>query len=138
MNILVVDDNKTVQEKLVAMIASQGHCVDYAVNGLDALGKTKTIQHDLYIIDHLMPLMNGIQLVKNLKINPQLSSTPIIFMTTQGIATLKNLTEFSLFDATIEKPIVESELTDLVARFTHSNFDHLDVNNSSQLNTSIY
>lgn len=105
MNILVVDDNKAVQEKLAALIISQGHNVDLAINGLDALGKAQQGNYQLFVIDHLMPLMNGVQLTKNLKANSLYSLVPVIFMTTQGIHTLKNLAEYSLFDKVIDKPI---------------------------------
>lgn len=105
MNILVVDDNKAVQEKLAALIISQGHNVDLAINGLDALGKAQQGNYQLFVIDHLMPLMNGVQLTKNLKANPLYSLVPVIFMTTQGIHTLKNIVEYSLFDKVIDKPI---------------------------------
>jgi len=108
MNILVVDDNKAVQEKLVALIISQGHNVDLAINGLDALGKAQQGNYQLFVIDHLMPLMNGVQLTKNLKGNYRFSQVPVIFMTTQGIQTVNNLVEFSLFDKVIDKPINEA------------------------------
>jgi|TARA_B100000768_G_scaffold158979_1_gene157803 CheY-like chemotaxis protein len=136
MNILVVDDNKTVQEKLVTIITAQGHCVSSSVNGLDALGKTQSTNYDVYVIDHLMPLMNGIKLVKNLKANRSTSDIPIIFMTTQGVSAIKNLSEFPLFNAVIEKPINENELINLLSDFENNNFQNVAINNSA-LNTNL-
>lgn len=123
MNILVVDDNKAVQEKIAALIISQGHNVDLAINGLDALGKAQQGDYQLFVIDHLMPLMNGVQLTKNLKNNPLFSQVPVIFMTTQGIYTLKNLAEFSLFDKVIDKPIDEEHLLSVLSQLTDVNFE---------------
>jgi len=107
MNILVVDDNKAVQDKLAALLTSQGYNVDLAFNGLDALAKVQQGNYQLFVIDHLMPLLNGVQLTKNLKNNPDLSHVPVLFMTTQGTHSLKSLVEFSLFDKVIDKPIDE-------------------------------
>ncbi len=123
MNILVVDDNKAVQEKLAALIISQGHNVDLAINGLDALGKAQQGNYQLYVIDHLMPLMNGVQLTKNLKGNQLSSSVPIIFMTTQGTQTLKHLAEFSLFDKVIDKPIKEKCFLTILSELVDANFE---------------
>jgi CheY-like chemotaxis protein len=123
MNILVVDDNKAVQEKLAALIISQGHNVDLAINGLDALGKAQQGNYQLYVIDHLMPLMNGVQLTKNLKGNQLSSSVPIIFMTTQGTQTLKHLPEFSLFDKVIDKPIEEKCFLTILSELVDANFE---------------
>lgn len=115
MNILVVDDNKAVQEKLATLITSQGHNVELAINGLDALGKAQQGNHQLYVIDHLMPLMNGVQLTKNLKANPASAPVPVIFMTTQGKRTLKDIPEYNLFDKVIDKPINEADFIVLLA-----------------------
>jgi two-component system chemotaxis response regulator CheY len=123
MNILVVDDNKAVQEKLAALIISQGHNVDLAINGLDALGKAQQGNYQLFVIDHLMPLMNGVQLTKNLKANQLSSQIPVIFMTTQGIDTLKKLVEFSLFDKVIDKPINKEYFLTILSEFTAADFE---------------
>lgn len=123
MNILVVDDKKTVQDLLTELLISQGHNVDKAINGLDALGKAQQGNYQLFIIDHLMPLMNGLQLTKNLKNIPELADTKIIFMTTQGSHTLKALPEFSLFDRVIDKPINKELLLSFITEFSDSSFE---------------
>jgi CheY-like chemotaxis protein len=138
MNVLVVDDNKAVQEKLVSCILSRGHCVDSAVNGLDALGKIQATHYDLYLIDHLMPLMNGIKLVKNLKANPITSDIPIIFMTTQGVSALKNIVEFTLFNTVIEKPINNDELLTILTDFENNNFQSLEADNGALRTHTLY
>lgn len=120
MNILVVEDKKVVQEKLAGLLTSQGHSVDIAINGLDALEKVQKADYQLFVIDHLMPLMNGIQLTKNLKNNPSLVNAPVIFMTTQGAHTLKNLPEFEFFHSVIDKPIDEALFNNMIAEFTPS------------------
>lgn len=123
MKILVVDDNKAVQEKIAALLISQGHSVDLATNGLDALGKAKQADYKLFVIDHLMPLMNGVKLTKNLKKSALFSDVPVIFMTTQGTQTLKKLVEFSLFDKVIDKPINEQNFLTVLAEFTVTELD---------------
>ncbi len=123
MNILVVDDNKTVQEKLASLIISQGHNVDLAINGLDALGKAQQGNYQLFVIDHLMPLMNGVQLTKNLKANQLSSSVPVFFMTTQGTHSLKELAEFNLFDKVIDKPIDEEQFLTILSEFSDIHFE---------------
>jgi len=123
MKILVVDDNKAVQERIAALLISQGHSVDLAINGLDALGKAQQSHYQLFVIDHLMPLMNGVQLTKNLKNNSQFSDIPVVFMTTQGTHTLKHLVEFSLFDKVIDKPIDEQKFLAALKDHTVTEFE---------------
>ena len=118
MNILVVDDKRAVQDMLTTLLTARGHTVEIAVNGLDALAKVQQGDYQLFVIDHLMPLMNGVQLTKNLKKHLKFSDVPIIFMTTQGTHTLKNLAEFALFDKVIEKPINKEEFLGALSRLT--------------------
>ncbi|MBU2871329.1 response regulator [Colwellia sp. E2M01] len=121
MDILVVDDTKSVQSMLSELLCEEGHTVETANNGLDGLGKAQKGDYELFVIDHLMPLMNGTQLIKNLKKIPELANKKIIFITTQSHSTVQKLPEYSLFDKVIEKPFnkntflnVLSDLTDPV------------------------
>jgi len=116
MNILVVDDNKLVRDSLFNELTQVGYNVECAVNGLDALEKVKSNSYHLCIVDHLMPLMNGVQLTKNLKQNEQYKAIPIIFMTTQGSDAVKLLPECQLFSSVINKPIEHDQLLTLIAQ----------------------
>jgi two-component system chemotaxis response regulator CheY len=122
MKILVVEDNKAVQGKLLKLLTLQGYDVYFANNGLDALEKVQQRNYQLFVIDHLMPLMNGVQLVKNLKKSLKLFDIKIIFMTTQGSYTLKRIPEFILFDKIIDKPINEDMLLNLVSELTANSY----------------
>jgi len=109
MNILVVDDKKSVRDSVRQLLTSLGYNVSTAVNGLDGFEKAQKTPFQLYIVDHLMPLMNGVTLSKNLKKTPFCAKNPILFMTTQGKKAIEHLPEFSLFNGVISKPLNENE-----------------------------
>ena len=109
MNILVVDDNRISRENISTILISLGHNVSTAVNGLDGFEKAQKGSFNLYIIDHLMPLMNGVLLSKNIKNSPGLEQNPILFMTTKGKESVANLPEVNLFNKVISKPLEEDE-----------------------------
>lgn len=114
MNILVVDDNKSVRENISKLLTSVGYTITTAVNGLDGFEKAQKESFHLYIIDHLMPLMNGANLTKNLKQTPFCASTPVLFMTTQNKQSVENLPEFTLFNDVITKPLNETKFMSTV------------------------
>lgn len=116
MNILVVDDKESVRAKISKILTSLGCSVSTAVNGLDGFEKAQKNVFQLYIVDHLMPLMNGVTLSKNLKQTSFCAETPILFMTTQDRKSVENLPEFTLFDDLITKPLEEGELISAVKR----------------------
>ena len=115
MDILVVDDTKSVQCMLADLLRSFGHNVDTANNGLDGLGKARIGNYQLFIIDHLMPLMDGIQLIRNFQKTPELENKKIIFITTQGIKSLEKSPEFILFDHVIEKPFTKDKFISVLS-----------------------
>ncbi|MBA6265399.1 MAG: response regulator [Colwellia sp.] len=114
MHILLVDDKKKVLDFIRPLLEQQGNTIDTASNGLDAFEKAQQQPFDLFIIDHLMPVMNGIQLSRNLLKNPNTANIPIIFMTTQNTTDVIALTRFFSFEAIIAKPIDENRLLSAV------------------------
>jgi two-component system chemotaxis response regulator CheY len=114
MHILLVDDKKKVLDFIRPLLEKQGNTIDTASNGLDAFEKAQKQPFDLFIIDHLMPVMNGIQLSRNLLKNPNTANIPIIFMTTQNTTDVIALTRFFSFQAIIAKPIDENLLLSAV------------------------
>jgi len=123
MDILVVDDTKSVQSMLAELLTSLGHNVHTANNGLDALGKARIGDYQLFVIDHLMPLMDGIQLIRNFQKTPKLAHKKIIFITTQGIKSLQNTPEFILIDKVIEKPFGQQKFLSVLSELTDLSFE---------------
>ena len=77
--ILVVDDSQTNRDFLVTLLRYQGHSVLEAADGAEALEVVRTIHPDLIISDILMPTMDGYEFVRQLRADPALAHTPVIF-----------------------------------------------------------
>ncbi|MGB7442033.1 MAG: hybrid sensor histidine kinase/response regulator [Coleofasciculaceae cyanobacterium] len=78
--ILVVDDSITVREMERKLLQNNGYQVDVAVNGMEGWNAVRTNHYDLVISDIDMPRMNGIELVGQIKNNPNLKSIPVIIV----------------------------------------------------------
>ena len=77
--ILVVDDNKGVLEFLVLLLSKHGLGVVGAASGAECLEIIKNRPVDLVILDVMMPVMDGLQVCKELrKIRP---AVPVILLT---------------------------------------------------------
>ncbi|BET27030.1 two-component system chemotaxis response regulator CheY [Limnobacter thiooxidans] len=82
-SILLVDDSATMLMSLRQTLEMSGFKVDTACDGVDALGKLKTIQKpDLIITDINMPNMNGIDFIRNVR--QLLRFVPILTLTTES------------------------------------------------------
>ncbi|MDD4789391.1 MAG: response regulator, partial [Pirellulales bacterium] len=70
MRILVVDDEKIKRVTLADDLATQGHEVETACDGRDALGKLSAARFDVVVTDLKMPNIDGIELLKRIKQGP--------------------------------------------------------------------
>lgn len=79
-HILVVDDSITVREVERKLLEAAGYLVDVAVDGIDGLNAMRSGQFDLLITDVDMPRMNGIELTRTIRQDPQLHATPVMMV----------------------------------------------------------
>jgi two-component system chemotaxis response regulator CheY len=87
--ILVVDDSTTMRQMVAFTLTSAGHQVVEAPDGNQALATAKQKKFDLVITDVNMPGMNGIDLVQSLRALPDCKFIPILVLTTEAGADLK-------------------------------------------------
>jgi two-component system chemotaxis response regulator CheY len=89
--VLTIDDSKTMRDMLMLTLADAGFDVLQAVDGqdgLDVLGKERV---DVVITDINMPRMDGYEVIRQLRCNPDHKTTPILVLTTESEAEKKNL-----------------------------------------------
>ena len=78
MRILVVEDDLEAQRYLVNGLKEAGHIVDDAADGEDGLTLALSRAYDVAIIDRMLPKMDGLRLVADLREHG--NSTPILFL----------------------------------------------------------
>ena len=79
--ILVVDDEKDVLKVLKKGLTSEGYSVITASNGNEAMDLAKSRRPDIIILDVLMPDMDGGEVARRLKDEPETKDIPVIFLT---------------------------------------------------------
>ncbi len=85
MRILVVDDFSTMRRIIKNLLRDLGFTnMDEADDGSTALPMLKTGNYDFLITDWNMPIMEGIQLLKELRADPKLASLPVLMVTAEA------------------------------------------------------
>jgi len=79
--VMIVDDNPTARETLVAILEGEGYDLQLAKDGLQALEMLKQLQPDLILLDIMMPGMDGFEVCRRIRATPQLAEVPIILLT---------------------------------------------------------
>lgn len=79
-NILIVDDLPENIKLLSSLLKDQGYRVSCATDGQMALSTIKTEIPDLILLDIMLPVMDGYQVCRILKSQPETQQIPIIFL----------------------------------------------------------
>jgi CheY-like chemotaxis protein len=82
--ILDIDDSPTVQKLIEMILSSQGYKVILASDGEEGIAKARAERPSVILVDFVMPKMNGFQVCKTLKEDPEFKDTPIILVTSKG------------------------------------------------------
>jgi CheY-like chemotaxis protein len=99
--ILIVDDEFSIAETLGELLAWEGYRILMAPNGQAALSELERAAPSLIVLDYMMPVMDGLELLKIIRARPALERIPVILMTAARLALPP---EHQQFDALLRKP----------------------------------
>ena len=112
--LLVVDDDLHMRMMLEAVLESEGYSVVLAQSGPDALAMMKEEQPSLVLLDYMMPGMNGLDVLREIKKNH--AKIDVIIVTGQGNEKLSIEMLKSGASDYIQKPFTMDKLLSSVKR----------------------
>ena len=84
MRILLVEDNRDLAANLIDFLELHDCQIDYAVDGSKALVLSRSGQHDLIVLDVMMPGMDGFAVLEVLATEPRLNAVPVLVISAAG------------------------------------------------------
>lgn len=82
--ILVVDDEPDVTELVSYKLKREGYEVEVINNPLEIMGKAREFNPDLFVLDIMMPELDGLKICRMIRADSKLSAVPIVFLTARG------------------------------------------------------
>lgn len=79
--ILCVEDEEDLRADISEELVAAGYSVDEAGNGMEALELLRTRRYDLVLCDITMPRMSGLDLLREVRLEPGLADLPFVFLT---------------------------------------------------------
>jgi CheY-like chemotaxis protein len=88
--VLVVEDNDVNREMLVRRLAKRGFDMVVAIDGEDALGVALNEQPDIVLMDMSLPVLDGWETTRQLKVNIETAHIPVIALTAHAMIEDRN------------------------------------------------
>lgn len=114
--ILAVDDSRSMRQMVTFTLTQAGHTVTEADNGETALKAARAGRFDLVLSDVNMPVMDGIELIRELRKLPGYRFTPILMLTTESAAHKKSDGKAAGATGWIVKPFNPDQLISVIGK----------------------
>ncbi len=113
--ILVIDDEYALVESLTDLLEEEGYRVVSAANGKDGLTRVVKENPDLIITDFMMPIADGLELVRGVRALPTFQAVPVVMMSASNMAGMVTNRRLNL-SAFLSKPFQVDELMSIVRK----------------------
>lgn len=101
--VLVVDDDEDTRSCVCTVLEEEGYIVASAKNGREALDRLAAIDRpSLVLLDLMMPVMSGWDVLEAFKANPVLAGLPVVVFTAAG--------DSSVSDRGLKKPVLRKPI----------------------------
>jgi two-component system chemotaxis response regulator CheY len=115
-SILAVDDSRSLRQMVVFSLRAAGYQVTEAEDGQDGLDKAKAQVFDLVLTDQNMPRMDGLALIKSLRLLSRYQKVPILMLTTESSDEMKSKGRAAGANGWLVKPFDPQKLTEVVKK----------------------
>jgi len=113
--VLIVDDDPHIRLLLKSVLEMRGYTVQVAADGGEGLRMAQELAPDAMVVDGIMPVMDGIALVENLRSKPATQDLPVLFLTAMDELDADELKQRLRVHQVVRKP-VDIDLLDRLLR----------------------
>ena len=118
--VLLAEDNEANILTISSYLEAKGYCIILAKDGLEAIAAAKLHHPDLILMDIQMPKMDGLESIKNIRLEPQLTKVPIIALTALAMTGDREKCLEAGANDYLAKPIRLRALSQLIQAFLSS------------------
>lgn len=108
--ILLVEDNEINREVVLELLSTQGFLLDEAKDGSEAVAMAKSVKYDLILMDVQMPVMDGLEATRQIRLLPNYRETPILALSANAYDEDVAACLAAGMDAHVAKPINPDQL----------------------------
>ncbi|MFC7785850.1 response regulator transcription factor [Rossellomorea sp. GCM10028870] len=108
--ILIAEDEEVLRMLMVDTLEDEGHELDEAADGREAVDQIMENDYDLILLDYMMPLLSGLEVIERVRNSPEKNKVKIMMVSAKSQQSDKDLVLKSGADYFIAKPYSPAEL----------------------------
>ena|SRR5690625_5155583 len=116
--ILVVEDESSILTALSLLLDMEGYSVVEATDGRQGLEQLRALKPDLIITDYMMPFMDGIEMIRQIRQDAEFKDKPVILI---SAALPASIDASQWADAALPKPISIEKLLQVIRQLLADN-----------------
>lgn len=110
--VVIVDDEFGLAELIAEVLAEKGYETAIAINGELGLALVRERRPDLVLLDLMMPVLNGTEMLREMKADPVLAPVPVVIMT--ALPEAAPASEGLAYEAVLQKPFTPERLFEVI------------------------
>ncbi len=136
-NVLVVEDDEASKEVLVDLLTQIGCATSAANNGREGLTLCENKSFDIIFTDIRMPDMNGVEMLKHIRMNPENRHAPVIAVSASSLEHERTYYLAQGFQDFIGKPYDFNDIFVALHHYAHAEFSSHQASDESTYTTSV-
>jgi twitching motility two-component system response regulator PilG len=112
--ILIVEDEESLLKLESILFSAKGYCVSGVMDGESALEEISSHKPDLVVLDIMLPLLDGFEVCRRIKENPETSTIPVVMLTAMKNSQDRARGLEAGADAYITKPFRSAQVIEII------------------------
>lgn len=108
--VLIVEDEANIAEALGFLLEREGYAVTHAADGETGLAQMRAARPDAVVLDVMLPGRSGFEVLRAIRSDPALSTTPVAVLTARGQAQDRQRAEAVGANVYMTKPFANREV----------------------------
>lgn len=115
--IAIIEDDKAISGMYSAKLSASGYEVKVAENGETGLKLISEFRPDLILLDLMMPVMNGLEVLQKLKDEPELTRAKVVVLSNMGdTETTAKIAGFKVHDRIIKAELTPAQVEERIKK----------------------
>lgn len=118
-HVLLVEDETNIIEAIRFLLSREGWQVDTHADGATAVDVVRDMRPDLVVLDYMLPGKSGMDILKELRADPEFAALPILMLTARGQSRDREEAERAGVSRFMTKPFSNLEVMTAVRDLVH-------------------